>query len=155
VVNDPVRRGRAVGTDLLPRFAEAAPLDVYGMKTDQLGAMGRGDHDLASLHRELALRRLYLHPVRWTSLGLSLIEAMHLGMPVVALACTEAVRAVPPEAGVVSTDVDELVRAVAELVADPALARQKGKQAREFALARYGLDTFLRSWDRLLTGVSG
>lgn len=155
VVNDPVRRGRAVGTDLLPRFAEAAPLDVYGMKTTKLGEMGRGDHDLVSLHRELALRRLYLHTVRWTSLGLSLIEAMHLGMPVVALACTEVVRAVPPEAGVVSTDVDELVRAVAELVADPALAKQKGKQAREFALARYGLDAFLRSWDRLLTGVSG
>ncbi|MCE6999114.1 glycosyltransferase [Saccharothrix sp. S26] len=155
VVNEPVRRGRVVGTDLLPRFAEAAPLDVYGMKTEKLGEMGRGDHDLVSLHRELARRRLYLHPVRWTSLGLSLIEAMHLGMPVVALACTEVVRAVPPEAGVVSTDVDELVRAVAELVADPALARQKGKQAREFALARYGLDAFLRSWDRLLTGVSG
>ncbi|WP_367129743.1 glycosyltransferase [Saccharothrix sp. HUAS TT1] len=155
VVNDPVRRGRVVGADLLPRFAEVAPLDVFGMKTEQLGEVGRGDHDLESLHRELARRRLYLHPVRWTSLGLSLIEAMHLGMPVVALACTEVVRAVPPEAGVVSTDVDELARAVAELVADPALARQKGKQAREFALARYGLDAFLRGWDRLLTGVSG
>ncbi|WP_158843638.1 glycosyltransferase [Saccharothrix deserti] len=155
VINDPVRRGRVVGTDLLPRFAEAAPVDVYGMRTHRLGAMGQGDHDLESLHRELARRRLYLHPVRWTSLGLSLIEAMHLGMPVVALACTEVVRAVPPDAGVVSTDVDELVRAVADLVADPALARQKGKQAREFALARYGLDAFLRSWDRLLTGVSG
>ncbi|NUT48423.1 MAG: glycosyltransferase family 4 protein [Saccharothrix sp.] len=155
VVNDPVRRGRAVGTDLLPRFAEAAPLDVYGMKTHELGPIGRGDHDLAELHRELAKRRLYLHPVRWTSLGLSLVEAMHLGMPVVALACTEVVRAVPPEAGVVSTDVDELVRAVADLVADPTSARQMGKQAREFALARYGLDAFLRNWDRLLTGVSG
>lgn len=154
VVNDPVRRGRAVGTDLLPRFAGAAPLDVYGMRTRKLGDMGRGDHDLDSLHRELALRRLYLHPVRWTSLGLSLIEAMHLAMPVVALACTEVARAVPPEAGVVSTDVEELVRAVAELVEDPALARHKGKQAREFALARYGLDAFLRGWDRLLTGVS-
>ncbi|MGM1061858.1 glycosyltransferase [Saccharothrix sp. Mg75] len=155
VVNEPVRRGRVVGTDLLPRFAEAAPLDVYGMGTEQLGGMGRGDHDLDSLHRELARRRAYVHPVRWTSLGLSLIEAMHLGMPVVALACTEVVRAVPPEAGVVSTDVEELVRGLRELVADPALAVQRGKQAREFALAHYGLDAFLGAWDRLLTGVSG
>ena len=36
--------------------------------------------------RELARRRVYLHPSRWTSLGLSLLEAMQLGMPVVALA---------------------------------------------------------------------
>ncbi|MBP2335278.1 hypothetical protein JOF41_001456 [Saccharothrix coeruleofusca] len=155
VVNEPVRRGRVVGTDLLPRFAEVAPLDVYGMGTERLGEMGRGDHGMDALHAELARRRLYLHPVRWTSLGLSLLEAMHLGMPVVALACTEVVRAVPPEAGVVSTRVEDLVRGVAELVADPELARQKGKQAREFALAHYGLDAFLRNWERLLAEVSG
>ncbi|GLZ29172.1 glycosyl transferase [Lentzea sp. NBRC 105346] len=149
VINDPVRRGRVVGTDLLPRFE---PIDVFGMKTEAIG--GLGDHDLPTLHRELARRRVYVHPARWTSLGLSLIEAMHLGMPVVALACTEAVRAVPPEAGAVSTDVTELVRAAEELIADPALAREKGKRAREFALARYGLDSFLRGWDGLLTEVT-
>ncbi|MEU4804968.1 glycosyltransferase [Actinosynnema sp. NPDC023587] len=154
VVNEPVRRGRVVGTDLLPRFAEVAPLDVFGMGTRQLPG-GLGDHDLPTLHRELARRRVYVHPARWTSLGLSLVEAMHLGMPVVALACTEAVRAVPPGAGVLSTDVDELVRGVAELVADPALARQKGALAREFALERYGIDAFLGHWDRILAEVSG
>ena len=50
----------------------------------------------AALHDELARRRVYLHPCRWTSLGLRCIEAMHLGMPVVALATTEAAEAVPP-----------------------------------------------------------
>lgn len=150
VVNDPVRRGRIVGTDLLPRFD---PIDVFGMNTEPIG--GLGDHDLGSLHRELARRRVYVHPVRWTSLGLSLIEAMHIGMPVVALACTEVVRAVPEEAGTVSTDVEELVRATRELIADPALAHEKGKRAREFALARYGLDAFLRSWDDVVEEVAG
>ncbi|MEV0675100.1 glycosyltransferase [Actinosynnema sp. NPDC050436] len=154
VVNEPVRRGRVVGTDLLPRFAEVAPLDVFGMGTEQL-PWGRGDHGLPALHRELARRRVYVHPARWTSLGLSLIEAMHLGMPVVVLACTEAVRAVPPGAGVLSTDLDELVRGVAELVADPALARQQGARAREFALERYGIDAFLGDWDRILAEVTG
>ncbi|CCH32325.1 glycosyltransferase [Actinosynnema sp. NPDC047251] len=154
VVNEPVRRGRVVGTDLLPRFADAAPLDVFGMGTERL-PWGLGDHDLPVLHRELARRRVYVHPMRWTSLGLSLIEAMHLGMPVVALGCTEVPRAVPPDAGVVSTDVDELVRGVAELVADPALARERGARAREFALAHYGIDAFLGDWDGILTEVSG
>ena len=51
------------------------------------------------MHAELAGRRAYLHPFRWTCLGLSLIEAMTLGMPVVALATTEAAEAVPPAPG--------------------------------------------------------
>lgn len=150
VINDPVRRGRVVGTDLLPRFE---PVDVFGMGTEQIG--GLGDHGLDALHRELARRRVYVHTPRWTSLGLSLLEAMHIGMPVVALASTEATRAVPPEAGAISTDVEELVSATRELIADPALATEKGRRAREFALARYGLDAFLRNWDVLLKEVIG
>ncbi len=150
VINDPVRRGRIVGTDLLPRFD---PIDVFGMKTEEIGGMG--DHDLVSLHRELARRRVYVHTPRWTSLGLSLLEAMHIGMPVVALASTEAFRAVPPETGAISTDVEELARATRELLADPALAKEKGRRAREFALAHYGLDAFLGNWDALLKEVIG
>jgi len=151
VINEPVRRGRIVGADLLPRFA---PIDVFGMGTEQLPG-GRGDHDLDSLHHELARYRVYVHTARWTSLGLSLLEAMHIGMPVVALACTEAVRAVPDDVGAISTNVDELVGATRELIADPALAKEKGQRAREFALAHHGLDAFLRNWDVLLKEVIG
>ena len=31
MINEPVRRWRVTGTDLLPRFAAVAPLDVFGM----------------------------------------------------------------------------------------------------------------------------
>jgi glycosyltransferase involved in cell wall biosynthesis len=163
VINDPIRRWRVTGTDLLPRFATAAPIDVFGMGAAglgrRLGLDGQlltelGDLHTEVLYDELARRRAYLHPVRWTSLGLSLIEAMHLAMPVVALASTEAVIAVPPEAGVVSTDVAELVAGVRRLVADRDLATQMGKHARQFALERYGLARFLDGWDRLLAGVT-
>jgi glycosyltransferase involved in cell wall biosynthesis len=163
VINEPVRRWRTTGTDLLPRFAQAAPLDVFGMKLDELnGALGLGrdllapvgDLRPAQLHEQMARRRVYLHPVRWTSLGLSLIEAMHLGMPIVALAATEAVRAVPPEAGVVSTRIDDLTGALRTLLHEPAMARQLGKSAREFALEHYGLTRFLRRWDDLLRQVA-
>ncbi|WP_324278585.1 glycosyltransferase family 9 protein [Blastococcus brunescens] len=108
VVNEPVRRGRTVGADLLPGLAQAAPLDVFGMGLTGLHEQygldpGRvelfDDPPQAAMHAELARRRVYVHPVRWTSLGLSLLEAMHLGMPVVGLATTEAVEAVPFEAG--------------------------------------------------------
>src|SRR5699024_8683133 len=68
-----------------------------------------GDLPTGDLHNELARRRAYLHTTRWTSLGLSLLEAMHLRMPVLTLGTTEAYRAVPPEAGAISTNIDELV----------------------------------------------
>jgi hypothetical protein len=157
VVNEPLRRGRITGTDLLGRLGAEVPVDLFGMQSGQLaGAPGvRSVNDLpqAVLHAEMARRRLYLHPVRWTSLGLSLLEAMHLGMPVVALATTEVVEAVPPEAGVISTQVEVLADAARRLVADPEQARLMGKAARAAATARYGLERFLADWDRLLDEV--
>ncbi|MEU6404795.1 glycosyltransferase [Streptomyces sp. NPDC046985] len=162
VVNEPIRRGRTTGTDLLPVFAGAAPLDVFGMRTDGLaGHLGLPParcrtRELVQrdLHREMARRRLYLHPVRWTSLGLSLLEAMHLGMPVVALATTEVAEAVPPGAGAVSNRIDVLTDAVRDFVADPLYARSAGAAARAAALARYGLTRFLDDWERLLKEVT-
>ncbi|MFI0424669.1 glycosyltransferase [Spongiactinospora sp. 9N601] len=159
VVNEPVRRTRVAGTDLLPEFARAVPLDVFGMKVTDLAVEGPygtfEDLPQREMHAQLARRRVYLHPYRWTSLGLSLIEAMTLGMPVVALATTEAVEAVPPEAGVISTRTDTLTEALRAFAADPAYARQAGKAARAAALARYGLGRFLGDWDRTLAEIVG
>ncbi len=163
VTNEPVRRGRTVGADLLPGFAEAAPLDVfgmglaglherYGLSPDRVAL--HDDPPQAAMHAELARRRVYVHPVRWTSLGLALLEAMHLGMPVVALATTEVVEAVPEGAGVLSTRPERLHAAVREYLSDPDAARLAGKAARAAALERYGLDRFLADWDRLLTEVT-
>ena len=163
VVNDPLRRGRTTGTDLLPGFAAAAPLDVFGMRVSGLARALQLDpgqcrefEDLPQgrMHSELARRRVYVHPLRWTSLGLSLIEAMQLAMPVVVLAATEAPRAVPPAAGAISTDPAELRAAVRRFIGDPAAAREAGLAAREAACARYGLKRFLANWDEILQEVS-
>jgi hypothetical protein len=157
VINEPVRRNRVVGTDLLPRFAEVAPVDVFGMGTEHLVELGHGDRLVGlgdvkpdPMHAALAERRAYLHPNRWTSLGLSLIEAMHMAMPVLVLATTDAPRTVPAEAGAISTDVAELTRASRLLLDDPDEARRRGAVAREAALARHSLARFLRDWDELL-----
>lgn len=154
VVNMPARRGRLVGTDLLPAFAAAAPLDLFGMGTDRVPGVTAYDLPQLEMHEALACRRVYLHPFRWTSLGLSLVEAMHLGMPVVVLATTEAVEAVPPSAGAVSTRVDVLVAAVRHYLADPDAAAAAGRVARRAALARFGIGRFTDDWDRLLKEVT-
>ncbi|MFI7432115.1 glycosyltransferase [Micromonospora haikouensis] len=159
VINEPVRRWRVTGTDLLPRFAELAPLDVFGMGVtglaDRLGlpadrVASHDDVPQERMHAELGRRRAYLHLCRWTSLGLSLIEAMTIGMPVVALATTEAVVAVPPEAGALSTRVDDLLGAARRFLDDPEAAARAGAAARKAARDRYGLERFLADWDRLL-----
>jgi hypothetical protein len=157
--NEPVRRWRVTGTDLMPRFAVVAPLDVYGMGVaglpDRLRLpAGRlrvhDDPTQAAMHAALARRRVYAHLPRWTSLGLSLLEAMSIGMPVLALASTEAVAAVPADAGVLDTRVDTLVDAAEWLLRDLPAARRMGERARQAVRARYGVDRFLADWDRLL-----
>jgi len=152
VINEARRRGRVTGTDLLERLRQEVPLDLFGM--DSVAVGGLDDIRQDDLHDQMARRRVYLHPIRWTSLGLSLIEAMHLGMPVVALATTEVPEAVPEAAGVVSTRVEVLRDAVRDLVADPDTARERGLAARVAALERYGLGRFLADWDELLAEVA-
>jgi glycosyltransferase involved in cell wall biosynthesis len=153
VTNEPVRRGRVTGTDLFGRFTPVAPLDVFGMGVAGLPGDRITTYDdppQHEMHEQIARRRAYLHLCRWTSLGLSLIEAMQIGMPVLALATTEAIAAVPPDAGVLSTRVGTLVEAAQWLLDEPAAAARLGARARQAALTRYGLDRFLADWDQLL-----
>jgi hypothetical protein len=162
MINEPMRRWRTVGADLLEPLSRHVPIDVWGMGTDQLenGTLrttrvtGRGDLPANRLMAEVARRRVYLHTARWTSLGLSLLEAMFLGMPIVAVASTMAPLVVPPEAGVVSADVDTLGWAAESFMADHATAVLAGKAAREYAIHHFGIDRFLEEWDRLIEEVS-
>jgi hypothetical protein len=146
-INEPGRRRRVVGADLLAELSRGMPIDLFGMGTDRNVPQWR-------LHQEMTRRRAYVHPYRWTSLGLSLIEAMHLGLPVVALATTEAPEAVPPATGFVSNRLDVLADGLRRLARDPGLAREMGEAAREHALERYGLRRFLGDWEELLTEVT-
>jgi hypothetical protein len=155
VVNEPVRRWRVTGTDLLTRFADC-DVDAFGIDADKLPeALGSGHQRVCfagnlspnQLYDAMAERRVYLHLNRWTSLGLSLIQAMMLGMPVVVLDTTEVSRAVPAAAGALSTDITELVTATRALLNDPDEALHRGLIARRAALDLYGLPRFLHDWD--------
>jgi Glycosyl transferases group 1 len=161
MINEPMRRWRTVGADLLEPLSRHVPIDVWGIGTDQLDSgtfrtsrvTGRGDLPATRLMAEVARRRVYVHTARWTSLGLSLLEAMFLGMPIVAVASTMAPLVVPPEAGIVSADVDTLGWAAEGFIADHACAVMAGKAAREHAINHFGIDRFLDEWDRLIEEV--
>jgi hypothetical protein len=166
VVNEPVRRWRVAGTDIVLDLARRLPVSVYGLATDELGAIAE-ERSLPGLDRErchtlrqdqlhdaMARHRVYLHPYRWTSLGLSLIEAMTLGMPVLALSTTEAPEAVPEGAGLVTNDLARLRATARRLLADPDEARARGEVARAHALSRFSLTRFLVDWDQVLKEVA-
>lgn len=153
--NEAVRRRRVLGTDLLPEISRGAPIDVFGIGSDHVpAALDAGDRiasggDLPTheLHDQIARRRAYLHTARWTSLGLSLIEGMLLGMPVLALATTQVPASLPPDVGELTLEPARLARAAARYLSDPDRARADGLRAREVALERFGLARFLSDWD--------
>jgi hypothetical protein len=163
VVNEPARRGRVVGADLLPWLAEIAPVDLFGMGVDALGdRFASSRHEVTlyddvpqhALFEHLARRRVYVHPFRWTSLGLSLIEAMHLGLPVAALATTDAHDAVG-DAGVVTNNLARMETELRTLLGDPSVACAQGLEGREHAVARFGLARFLSDWDASISELVG
>jgi hypothetical protein len=155
MINEPARRGRVVGADLLEPLSRYARIDVWGIGTDGVcvnrGAVtGRGDVAPPRLWHQIARHRVYLHTARWTSLGLSLIEAMLLGMPIVAVGTTMAPFVIPSEAGVVSPDPATLGEGLRDFLDDQAKAVAAGKSAREFATAHFGLGRFLAEWDQVI-----
>lgn len=161
VVNKPAQRVRITGTDLLGRMADSAPIDAFGIGTEALTAhtarhavLGHGDVAHDRMLDLVAERRVYLHLCRWTSLGMALIEAMHLGMPVVALATTELPVALEGSGAYVSNDPDRLAKVVRTLVQDHDLAAAAGRAARAHALQQFGLSRFLVEWELLLKEVA-
>ena len=152
VVNHLARRGRRLGADLYAQAAAALPLDLVGMGARECG--GLGEIANPELPAFMARYRLFYHPVRYTSLGLALIEAMHIGMPVVALATTEVARViVNGHNGYADTRPDGLIDVMRTLLADPDLARRWGDAARATALARYSIERFVADWNELFASM--
>jgi glycosyltransferase involved in cell wall biosynthesis len=146
VVNGMQRRPRITGLDVFERAREHVPLDLAGMATEALG--GLGDIPYRDLHRRVAQYRFLFSPIRYTSLPLAVIEAMTIGMPVVALATTELPSVIENGvSGYVACDLDTLIHRMQELIDDPARARWMGNNARAVAQSRFSLDRFARDWN--------
>lgn len=154
VANGLQSRGRRLGADVFQRARREVPLDLVGMQSQRMGGLGEVPH--AALPAFAARYRFFFNPIRYTSLGLSVCEAMMLGLPVVALATTEMVTVVENGvSGYVSTDADWLCARMQALLDDKALARFLGEGARRQAQARFGIDRFRRDWNAVFEEVTG
>jgi glycosyltransferase involved in cell wall biosynthesis len=154
VVNNLASRGRRVGVDVFERVRADVPLSLAGMGSEELG--GLGDVPIARLHALVARYRFLFNPIRYTSLGLAVCEAMMLGVPVVALATTEHATVVENGvSGYVDTDLDRLVEGMLALLVDPAEAKRLGEGARTRARERFGIGRFVREWEDSFALVTG
>ncbi|MBA2288740.1 MAG: glycosyltransferase family 4 protein [Ktedonobacteraceae bacterium] len=153
VINGLQKRPRIAGYDIFLQAREQVALDAVGMETEALG--GLGDVPYRDLHRLIANYRFLFSPIRYTSLPLAVIEAMTIGMPVVALATTELPTVIENgESGYLSCNIDELISRMQYLLTDRGEARRLGQNARAVARERFGLDRFTRDWNEAFALVT-
>lgn len=153
VINHLATRGRRLGADIFLQARQTVPLDLLGMGSEAIDGLGELPlHEIPAL---CARYRFFFHPVRYTSLGLAAIEAMMMGMPVVALATTEIPTLIDNGIhGFVDTSPERLINGMQHLLKDHGLARQMGEKAHSQAQQRFGIERFISDWNRLLSVVT-
>lgn len=146
VANGLRTRGRRLGVDIFQTVRKTVPLDLVGMDAKSLGGLGEVTHALLPSFQ--AHYRFFFHPVRYTSLGLAVCEAMMVGLPIVGLATTELVTIIQNDvSGYVDTNINTLIRRMQELIANPLKAQRLGQQAREQAQQRFNIQRFIQDWN--------
>jgi len=154
VVNHLARRGRRLGGDIFSAAREQVPLELIGMEAQELGGLGEIQH--AQLPAFVANYRFLFNPIRYTSLGLAVIEAMMIGMPIIGLATTEMSTVIENgKSGYIDTNPAVLVAHMQRLLRNPAEARRLGEQARQRALERFNIKRFVNDWNAAFKQVCG
>jgi glycosyltransferase involved in cell wall biosynthesis len=145
VVNNLDLRGRRLGHDVYQRVRRSVPLELVGMGSERCGGLGEVEN--SGLPSRVAQHRFFFSPIRYTSLGLAVIEAMMVGTPVVALATTELAALIRNHVdGIVDTRVDSLAAEMRALLREPSRARAIGYQGRLMARERFHIDRFVADW---------
>src|SRR5205814_5646944 len=145
VVNHLQRRGRRLGADIYAEVSAQVPLTLIGMDAETAGGLGEVRN--VELPAFVARYRFLFNPIRYTSLGLAVVEAMMVGSPIVALATTEMPTVIANRVnGFAATNVAELIAVMRELLAAPALARPWGEASRRYARQRFGNGRVVDDW---------
>lgn len=155
VINGIVKRGRRLGLDVFLKVREEIPLDIVGMESELVGGLGEVKNQL--LPAFVGQYRFFFNPIRYTSLGLSVCEAMMAGVPVIGLATTEMPVTIRNDySGYLSTDVNFLIEKMKLLLNDPGEAEKLSQGARETALNKFNIERFKKDWLHLFQSmVSG
>ncbi|MDJ1470901.1 glycosyltransferase [Xanthocytophaga flava] len=151
VINNLPSRGRICGWDIFQEVSKHIPLDLVGMGTESVG-LGEVLHP--QLPEFISQYRFFFNPIRYTSLGLAVCEAMSLGIPVVGLATTEMVVVIKNGInGYIHTDITVLIEYMQRLLQDSEHARQIGLNGQQTAQERFNIRRFTEDWTRLFHKV--
>jgi glycosyltransferase involved in cell wall biosynthesis len=139
---------------------------VYGTGNDDLGALNGGELPYKLMKKKLQDARAFIYGGTWpASYTLSFIEAMMIGIPIVALGQDKAeniegVAGQPfyevheiirnGENGYVSDNIDELKGYIDQLVKDQVLAQKIGQAGRETAIKLFGKENIKEQWKTFL-----
>jgi glycosyltransferase involved in cell wall biosynthesis len=153
VVNNLDLRGRRLGHDVYQQVRRSVPLELVGMGSERCG--GLGEIENSRLPGRVAEHRFFFNPIRYTSLGLAVIEAMMVGTPVVGLATTELATVIRNQHdGIIDTRLGALEAEMRALLRDPARARELGEAGRRNARERFHIDRFVADWCAAFAEVS-
>jgi glycosyltransferase involved in cell wall biosynthesis len=153
-MNHLLNRGRKVGADIFQEMARHTPLDLIGMDAERAGGIGEiAPPELPSF---IAKYRYFFSPIRYTSLGLAILEAMSVGLPIVGLATCELATVIENgRTGFLETDTARLLEHMQRLVRDPKEAHELGRAASKLAAERFNIRRFADDWYRTLWEVAG
>ncbi len=154
VINNINSRGRRLGLDVYKEVRKRVPLDIVGMGSQEVG--GLGEIPPPELPAFISRYRFFFNPIRYTSLGLAVCEAMTVGLPMVGLATTEMPVTVDNGvSGYVHTDIDFLVEKMQRLLRDPQHARALSEGARAAAKRKFDIHRFASEWLETFQSVTG
>lgn len=152
VINNLKERGRRLGLDVFFAVREHVPLDLIGMDTEKIGGLGEILHP--QIPDFIKDYRFMFNPIRYTSLGLAVIEAMMVGVPIAGLATTEMVTVIRDgHSGILDTNIEHVIAGMQRLLEDRELAARLGAKGRELAMQRFNIKRFSDDWYNLLTEV--
>lgn len=147
VINNLPSRGRLLGYDIFQEVKKSVPLDLVGMGTQDYGIGEVLHSDLPAFASHY---RFFFNPIRYTSLGLAVLEAMMLGIPVIGFATTEmSVTIENGKNGFIHTDVNYLIDKMKLLLKDPDMAKEIGEEGRQTALRLFNIERFTQDWQTL------
>jgi hypothetical protein len=151
VINNLPSRGRLLGLDIFNEVRKHIPLDLVGMGAAEFGMDEVLHPDLPDF---IGRYRFFFNPIRYTSLGLAVCEAMMLGLPIIGLATTEmSVKIQNGHSGYVSTNIELLIQKMKSLLSSPTEAMQLGINARHSAQQMFSIARFSEEWEALFHQV--
>jgi hypothetical protein len=147
VINNLPTRGRMLGFDIFNEVRKCIPLDLVGMGSESYGV---GEVLHPQLPDFISQYRFFFNPIRYTSLGLAVCEAMMIGIPVVGLATTELSTVIRNKhSGFIHHDLGYLIEKMQLLLDVPSVAYDISHASRIRAKELFDINRFTDQWQQL------